>query len=77
MMPTLPKTRQSLKLIVLDTLLTTLCLLDISWFFVIGPLFSLFHDPLQIYVAASYPFLDIILILAVALLINQRIDPIL
>src|SRR5450759_221306 len=77
MMPTFPKTRQSLKLMILDTLITTLCIVDISWFFVIRPFFSTFHNLLQIYVADSYPFWDIVLLLAIVLLIYQRSGPIL
>src|SRR5581483_5016769 len=53
MMPTFPKTRQSFMLIILDTLITTLCVLDISWFFVLRPIFATFTDVAQIYVAAS------------------------
>jgi len=77
MMPTFPKTRQSLKLMILDTLITTLCIVDISWFFVIRPFFSTFHNLLQIYVADSYPFWDILLLLAIVLLIYQRSGPVL
>jgi len=77
MMPTLPKTRQSLKLLVLDALITTLCILDISWFVVIRPIFSSYTDFAQMYVAASYPFWDILLVLAIVLLIYQRTGPVL
>lgn len=77
MMPTFPKTRQSFMLIALDTLITTLCVLDISWFFVLRPIFATFTDVAQIYVAASYPFWDILLVLAIALLIYQRTGPVL
>ena len=77
MMPTFSKTRQSLKLIVLDTLITTLCVFDISWFFVIRPFFSTFHDLMQIYIADSYPFWDILLVLAIVMLIYQRTGPVL
>ena len=72
MMPTLPKSRQSLKLMILDTLITTLCIVDLSWFFVIRPFFSTYHNLLQVYVADSYPFWDILLILAIVLLIYQQ-----
>ncbi|HKV57906.1 MAG TPA: hypothetical protein VJO32_06475, partial [Ktedonobacteraceae bacterium] len=77
MMPTFPKTRQSFMLIVLDTLITTLCILDISWFFVLRPIFASFTDVAQIYVAVSYPFWDILLVLAIVLLIYQRTGPVL
>jgi signal transduction histidine kinase len=77
MMPNFPKTRQSLKLIILDTLITTLCIVDISWFFVIRPFFSAFTDLAQIFVADSYPFWDILLVLAIVLLIYQRAGPML
>ncbi|HLX56444.1 MAG TPA: ATP-binding protein [Ktedonobacteraceae bacterium] len=72
-----PKTRQSLKLIMLDALITTLCILDISWFFIIRPIFFSYADLGQFYVAASYPFWDILLVLAIVLLIYQRTEPIL
>ena len=77
MMPTFPKTRQSLKLLVLDALITTLCILDISWFVVIRPIFSSSTDFAQMFVAASYPFWDILLVLAIVLLIYQRTGPVL
>ena len=77
MMPTLPNSRQSLRLIVLDTFITTLCILDISWFFVLKPIFSSFTNLAQIYVSASYPFWDILLALAIVLLIYQRTGPVL
>ncbi|MGH2498220.1 MAG: ATP-binding protein [Ktedonobacteraceae bacterium] len=76
-MPTFPKTRQSFMLIILDTLIITLCILDISWFFVLRPIFATFTDLAQIYVAASYPFWDILLVLAIVLLIYQRTGPVL
>ncbi|HVB74454.1 MAG TPA: ATP-binding protein [Ktedonobacteraceae bacterium] len=77
MLPIFPKSRQSLMLIVLDTLITTLCLLDVSWFFVLRPIFSSFTNLGQLYVAASYPFWDILLILAIIMLIYQRTRPML
>lgn len=77
LMPTISKTRQSLKLIVLDTLITTLCILDISWYFVLRPIFSSFTNLPQLYTAASYPFLDILLVMAIILLVYQRINPVL
>ncbi len=76
-MPTVRKSRQSLKLILLDTFITTLCILDISWFFVLRPIFSSFTDLAQMYVSASYPFWDILLVLAIVLLIYQRSEPVL
>ena len=77
LVPTVPKTRQSLKLIVLDTLITTLCILDISWYFVLRPIFSTFTDLPQLYTAASYPFWDILLIMAIILLVYQRTNAVL
>ena len=77
MMPTLTGARQSLRLIILDTLITTLCLVDISWYFVIRPFFSTFHNLAQVYVADTYPFLDILLVLAIVFLMYQRTGPLL
>ena len=77
LVPTVSKTRQSLKLIVLDTLITTLCILDISWYFVLRPIFSRFTDLPELYTAASYPFWDILLVMAIILLVYQRTNPVL
>ena len=77
MVPTVSKSRQSLKLIVLDTLITTLCILDISWYFVLRPIFSRFTDLPELYTAASYPFWDILLVMAIVLLVYQRTNPVL
>lgn len=64
----------------LDALITALCFLGISWFFVIGPSYLIQRD--QIPLAAlltslSYPCWDIVLILALVLLILRRSDPLL
>ncbi len=77
LVPTVSKSKQSLKLIVLDTLITTLCILDISWYFVLRPIFSRFTDLPELYTAASYPFWDILLVMAIILLVYQRTNPIL
>ncbi len=68
----------------LDALITTLCFFGVSWFFVIGPVYfanvkqaTSLPEVLKLVVGLSYPFWDIVLILAVALLIQRRVQPIL
>ncbi|TMF46180.1 MAG: GAF domain-containing sensor histidine kinase [Chloroflexi bacterium] len=72
LMPTTTQTRRSCTRIGLDALITTLCILSISWFFVIGPIFSSVTDRARLYTAVSYPFWDVLLILAIVLLVYQR-----
>ncbi len=67
----------------LDALITTLSLLGVSWFFLIGPSVLAQKDidtPHKLYaflVAISYPCWDMVLILAIALLIQRRTQPVL
>ncbi|MGZ3612040.1 MAG: ATP-binding protein, partial [Ktedonobacteraceae bacterium] len=67
----------------LDALITTLSLLGVSWFFLIGPLvlrqkdLDTPHKLCAFLVAISYPCWDMVLILAIALLIQRRTQPIL
>lgn len=64
----------------LDALITFLCFLGISWFFVIGPSYFVQRDrvPLaELITSLSYPCWDIVLILALVLLILRRSDPLL
>ncbi len=65
----------------LDALITTLCLLGISWFFAIGPAYLLLKDTTislgTFAVSLSYPFWDMLLIFAIVLLIRQRVEKIL
>ncbi|HEY6285838.1 MAG TPA: hypothetical protein VIX20_09265, partial [Ktedonobacteraceae bacterium] len=77
LMPTAAKFRRSRIRIGLDAFITMLCILGISWYFVIGPIFMTSKDIPTLLVAASYPFWDVLLILAVLLLIFQRTEPIL
>lgn len=77
LMPTVTKTGSSRIRIGLDAIITTLCILGISWYFVIGPIFSKVKDINTLYVAASYPFWDILLILAILLMIYQPTETIL
>jgi signal transduction histidine kinase len=77
LMPTTAKFRRSRIRIGLDAVITMLCILGISWYFVIGPIFMTSKDIPALLVAASYPFWDVLLILAVLLLIFQRTEPIL
>src|SRR6266581_2753753 len=77
LMPTAAKFRRSRIRIGLDAFITMLCILGISWYFVIGPIFMTSKDIPKLLVAASYPFWDVLLILAVLLLIFQRTEPIL
>ncbi len=77
LMPTAAKPRRSRIRIGLDAIITTLCILGISWYFVIGPIFSIVNNIPMLLIADSYPFWDILLILAILLLIYQRTEPIL
>ncbi len=77
LMPTAAKFRRSRIRIGLDAIITMLCVLGISWYFVIGPIFMTSRDIPTLLVVASYPFWDVLLILAILLLIFQRTEPIL
>ena len=77
LMPTVAKFRRSRIRIALDATITMLCILGISWYFVIGPIFMTSKAIPTLVVAASYPFWDVLLILAVLLLIFQRTEPVL
>lgn len=77
LMPTSTKPSRSHILIGLDALITTLCILGISWYFVIGPIFANVSDIPTLVVATSYPFWDVLLILAILLLIYQPTEPVL
>jgi signal transduction histidine kinase len=77
LMPTAARSQRSRIRIGLDAIITMLCILGISWYFVIGPIFMTSSDIPKLLVAASYPFWDVLLILAVLLLIFQRTEPIL
>ncbi len=64
----------------LDALITSLCFLGISWFFVIGPSYLVQRDQIplaELITSLSYPCWDIVLILALVLLILRRSDPLL
>ncbi len=67
----------------LDALILILCVLGISWFFAIGPTYVALADstpPPDMYtfaVSLSYPFWDMLLILAMSLLMLQRVESIL
>lgn len=77
LMPTAIKAGQSRIRIGLDAVITTLCILDFSWYFSIKQIFATTADPGQLYVSASYPFWDILLVLAIVYVLYQRIEPIL
>jgi signal transduction histidine kinase len=77
LMPTSARFRRSRIRIGLDAVITTLCILGISWYFVIWPIFATSKDIPTLLVAASYPFWDVLIILAVLLLIFQRTEPVL
>jgi signal transduction histidine kinase len=77
LIPTQPKTSRLRLRIALDSLITTLCLLGISWYFVIYPIFLNTTDIYKVIIAASYPFWDTLLILALLLLYYQRTEHIL
>jgi len=78
LMPTTLKFRKG---IALDALITTLCILGISWFFFISKVFKVQVESnvtqSQLFVSVSYPVWDMLLILAVVLLIYRRPDRIL
>ncbi len=69
------------KRIALDSVITTLCILGVSWFFFISTVFMAnknAHESLYtFYVILSYPFWDMLLILAVLLLVRRRTEPVL
>jgi len=77
LIPTQPSPARFRLRIGLDALITTLCLLGISWYFVIGPIFLHVTDTYKVIVVAAYPFWDILLILAMLLLFYQRTEHIL
>ncbi|MGZ3643852.1 MAG: GAF domain-containing sensor histidine kinase [Ktedonobacteraceae bacterium] len=77
LMPTAEKFRRPRLRTGLDATITMLCILGISWYFVIGPIFMTSKDIPTLLVAVSYPFWDVLLILAVLLLIFQRTEPVL
>ncbi len=77
LMPTIGKPGSSRIRIGLDAIITTLCILGISWYFVIEPLFSTVSNIPTLLVTASYAFWDLLLILAILSLIYQRTEPIL
>ncbi|HEX6483628.1 MAG TPA: GAF domain-containing sensor histidine kinase [Ktedonobacteraceae bacterium] len=72
LIPTPPKTNRVRIRIGLDALITTLCLLGICWYFIIDPIFLNATDTYKLIIAASYPFWDTLLILALLLLFYQR-----
>lgn len=78
LMPTALKFR---KVIALDALITTLCILGVSWFFFISKVFRVQVESnvtqTQLFVSVSYPVWDMLLILAVMLLIYRRPERIL
>lgn len=65
----------------LDALITTLCMLGISWFFFIGPSYMLLkHSSISsatFIVSLSYPFWDMLLIFAIVMLIRRRAEKVL
>ena len=65
----------------LDALITTLCVLGMSWFFFIGPAYVLLKSSSiaieTFIVSLSYPFWDMLLIFAIVMLILQRAEKIL
>ena len=68
----------------LDALITTLCFFGISWFFVLGPLYftvvkqaTSAQALVALFIGLSYPCWDVLLILAIALLIQRRTERVL
>jgi signal transduction histidine kinase len=77
----MPKALQFRKRIALDSMITTLCILGVSWYFFISTIYVANRDAHEAFytfiVTVSYPFWDMLLILAIVLLIQQRTEPIL
>jgi signal transduction histidine kinase len=75
LMPTALKFRKG---IALDALITTLCILGVSWFFFISKVFVVQVEAnvtqAQLFMSVSYPVWDILLILAIVLLIYRWPD---
>ncbi len=68
----------------LDALITTLCFFSISWFFFLGPVYfakgihaGSAQELAKLFIGVSYPIWDILLILAIALLIQRRTERVL
>jgi len=78
LMPTTLKFRKG---IALDALITTLCILGVSWFFFIDKVFKVQVESnvtqSQLIVSVAYPVWDMLLILAIVLLFFRRPDRIL
>ncbi len=81
LMPTEPKSQRFRVRIGLDASITTLCVLGVSWYFFIGPSLILQRSAhasiAKLIMLTSYPFWDMLLILAIILLIWRRAEPIL
>ncbi len=77
LMPRVIQTAHSRIRIALDATITTLCILAFSWFFVLRPIFSSFSNPAMLYISVSYPFWDMLLVLAIVLILYQGIEPVL
>lgn len=75
LMPAAIKARQARIRIGLDAAITTLCILEFSWYFSIKHIFATVSDSWQMYISASYPFWDILLVLAIVYVLYQRIEP--
>lgn len=75
LMPTVLRFRRRMAL---DALITTLCILGVSWFFFISKVFvAQVASPVplpEFITVISYPFWDMLLILAILLLIYRRIN---
>ncbi len=77
----MPTTLKFRKVIALDALITTLCILGVSWFFFIDKVFKVQVESdvtqSQLFVSVAYPIWDMLLILAIVLLFFRRPDRIL
>ena len=75
LMPASLKFRQG---IALDAMITTLCILGVSWFFFISKVFVVQVESnvtqAQLIMSVSYPVWDMLLILAIVLLVYRRTD---
>ncbi|WP_376795910.1 ATP-binding protein [Thermogemmatispora sp.] len=68
------KLNRTVLLILLDSLITTLCLLGAVWFFLVGPSYTALRqsgfDLATLGVSLSYPILDLLIVLASAMLLT-------
>jgi signal transduction histidine kinase len=77
LLPVQKKSRRLRIRVAIDSLITTLCLLGISWYMLIGPIIVQARpgDVFQTLTTVAYPCWDLLLILAIVLFIRQDVAP--